>query len=476
MPAYAGPADNSVSVGMVLEPPHLDPTAGAAAAIDEVTYSNIFEGLTKVGPDGAVLPGLAKAWTVSEDGLTYTFTLNSPVKFHDGTPMTAEDVKFSLDRARTEDSVNAQKPLFADIESVDVTAPDTVVIKMKKPVGNFLFNLAQGDAIIVSAKSADNNKSMPIGTGPFKFDKWIQGQEVRLVKNPDYWGEPVALNSASFKMISDPNAAFAAMMSGDLDAFPNFPAPETLVQFEMDPRFKVSIGSTEGETILAMNNKAGPLADVRVRRAISHAIDKQAIIDGAMFGQGTVIGTHFAPHHPAYVDLKDTYALDIEKAKALLAEAGYPEGFTATLKLPPPQYARRGGELIASDLKKIGINLEIIPVEWAQWLSEAFREKNYDFTIVSHVEPMDIGIYARDGYYFNYDSPEVKAMINKLNATVDTEARYALLGDIQRKITEDAVNVYLFQLGKSGVWKADLEGLWENTPVPANDLTKVHWK
>ncbi|WP_310622122.1 ABC transporter substrate-binding protein [Flexibacterium corallicola] len=472
----AAGANTTLNLGMVLEPPHLDPTAGAAAAIDEVTYANVFEGLTRIGPDGSVRPALAKSWEVSEDGKVYTFHLQENVSFHDGTPFTAEDVKFSLGRARAEDSVNAQKQRFHAIDSVEVIDPLTVKVSLNRPAGDLLFNLGWGDAVMVSPETSAKNKTNPIGTGPFKFESWTKGQDVKLVRNEAYWGEPVALESATMKFISDPSSAFAAMMSGDVDAFANYPAPETMAQFEMDPRFKVVIGSTEGETILSTNNKKGPFKDVRVRRAIAHAIDRQSLIEGAMFGLGTPIGTHFAPHHPAYVDLTTTYPLDLEKAKALLAEAGYPEGFKATLQLPPPQYARRGGELIASDLKKVGIELEIIPVEWAQWLSKVYKERDYDLTIVSHTEPMDIGIYARNGYYFNYDSEAFKQIMKDLDATTDTSARYELLRKAQEQITADAVNGYLFQLAKAGVWNANLEGLWENSPIPANDLTQVHWK
>ena len=208
------------------------------------------------------------------------------------------------------------------------------------------------------------------------------------------------------------------MLAGDVDAFANIPAPESLGQFEADPRFEVVIGSTEGETILTMNNGKPPFDDLRVRRAVAHALDREAIVDGAMFGYGTPIGSHFAPHHPAYVDLTGRYPHDPEKAKSLLAEAGLAEGFKATIKLPPPTYARRGGEIIAAQLAKVGIELEIVPVEWAQWLEQVFRGKDYDLTVVSHTEPMDINIYGRDDYYFAYESEAFKATLAKLDATV----------------------------------------------------------
>lgn len=474
---WAGAAlaqQTDISIGMVLEPPNLDPTAGAAAAIDEVVYANVFEGLTRFGPDGSVNPGLAESWAVSEDGTTYTFTLRDGVTFHDGSAMTAEDVVFSLDRARAEGSTNAQPGLFANIVSVEATDDLTVVVTLDGPDGAFPFDMAWGDAVIVAPESAETNATNPIGTGPFRFANWVQGDRVELVRNDAYWGTPVALSAATFRFITDPNAAFAAMMAGDVDAFPNFPATETLAQFEADPRFSVIVGSTEGETILAMNNGAAPLDDIRIRQAIAHAINRQDIIDGAMFGYGTPIGTHFAPHNPDYVDLLALSPHDPERARAILAEAA-PDGLTLRLALPPPAYARRGGEIIAAQLREVGIETEITNMEWADWLERVFRGRDFDLTIVSHTEPMDIGIYARPDYYFQYARPEFVALNETLARTTDPGQRSSLLSEMQQIIAEDHVNGYLFQLAKTGVANANIEGLWENSPTQANDLTGVRW-
>ncbi|NCO21375.1 MAG: ABC transporter substrate-binding protein [Rhodobacterales bacterium] len=473
--ATAATAQDAITVAVQLEPPNLDPTGGAAGAIDTVLYSNVFEGLTRFASDGSIIPGLAQSWEISEDGLTYTFTLRDGVTFHDGTTMDADDVKFSLDRARAEDSTNAQKGLFAPIDTVEVVNPLTVKVTLKQPTGMFLFNMAWGDAVIVAPESIAGIANTPIGTGAFKFAQWVQGDRIDLVKNPDYWGTPALLDRATFKFISDPTAAFAAVMAEDVDAFVGFPAPENLPQFQADPRFQVLIGNTEGETILAMNNKMPPFNDVRVRRAVAHAIDRQAIIDGAMFGLGTPIGTHFAPHNPAYVDLTDLSQFDPAMSKKLLAEAGLADGFTTTLKLPPPSYARRGGEIIASQLRAVGITAEIETQEWPLWLENTFKGKDFGLTIVSHTEPMDIGIYANPEYYFQYGKPEFVALMDKLNATTDPEGRTALLQQAQRMIADDYVNAYLFELAIPTVAKAGLQGLWLNQPTQAVDLTGVSW-
>jgi peptide/nickel transport system substrate-binding protein len=470
--AFAARTD--LVIGVQLEPPHLDPTAGAAAAIDEVVYANVFEGLTRIGPKGEVLPALAESWTISDDGKVYTFKLHTGVKFHDGSDFNADDVKFSLDRTRAENSTNAQKGLFAAIDTVEVVDPATVKVTLKNPQGSFLYNMGWGDAVIVAPESAETNKEKPIGTGPFKFESWAKGSAITLVKADGYWGDPVALDKAEFRIIPDAAAAIPALLSGDVQAFPSTPA-DAVAQIKDDPRFKVVIGTTEGETILSTNNKKPPFDNLKVRQAMAYAIDRQAIIDGASAGYGTPIGSHFAPHNPAYVDLTGTYPHDVEKAKALLKEAGFEKGIKATLKLPPVPYARLGGEIVASELRDVGIDLQIIPVEWADWLKQVFTEKDYDLTIVSHTEPNDIDIYSRKDYYFNYDNPAFDKVIAALNLTSDEAKRTELYKQAQKIIADDAVNGFLFELPKIGVWDAKLEGLWENAPIQANDLTKVKW-
>jgi len=473
-PAVAAPR-NDLNVSLQLEPPNLDPTTGgAASAIREVTYANIFEGLTRIDATGSVQPDLAKAWDISADGLTYTFHLHDGVKFHDGTPFTAADVKFTLDRDRDAKSVSAQKQLFTAIASVDVLDPLTVKVTLSQPNGDFLYNMGWGDAVIVSPKSAATNAANPIGTGPFKFVDWVKGDHIDLARNPDYWGTPAKLDKASFKFIADPTAATAALLAGDVDASPEFPAPEALAQIKADPRFVVVVGSTEGETVLAINNGHKPLGNVKVREAIAHAIDRKAIIDGAMFGLGTPIGTFFPPDNPAYVDLTAQSNFDPEKSKALLKEAGVTD-LTLALKLPPPPYARNGGQIIAQELANVGIKTTVTNVEWSDWLKTVFTDKDYDLTIVSHVEPNDIGIFARDDYYFDYHSDAFKKVMSDLNNTTDPAKRKALLQAAQKQLADDYVVGFLFEFPNIVVANKDVRGLWPNSPIPAVDLTAVSW-
>ncbi|MEM6849777.1 MAG: ABC transporter substrate-binding protein [Pseudomonadota bacterium] len=461
-------------VGMALEPPHLDPTAGAAAAIDEIVYANLFEGLTAIASDGSVEPALATAWTQPDDGLSWTFTLRDGVTFHDGSAFDADVAAFSLDRARAEGAPNAQPQLFQTIDRVEVVDPTTLTIHLSTPDADLPYAMGWGDAVMVHPDSADENMTAPVGTGPFRLDAWRRGDRVRLVPFEGYWGNTPQLPSVEFAFIADPTVALSAMLAGDVHAFPNFPAPESLPLLEGDARYRVEIGTTEGETILAINSRRTPLDDVRVRRAIASSIDRQALVDGAMFGTATPIGAPMPPHNAAYLDLTSVNAYDPDRARALLAEAGV-QDLSLTLTLPPPAYARRSGELIAAQMRAVGIDVSLRPVEWAEWLTKAFRGKDYDLTIVAHTEPSDINIYTRPDYYFHVPNERVSEIVAALDSTVDTDERVALLQEAQRLIADDAVNGFLFQLPKIGVWDARLDGLWSDSPVQANDVTDVRW-
>ncbi len=469
-------AKDSVTIGMTLEPPTLDPTSGAAQAIREVVLQNIFEGLVAMDRTGKIVPALAESWTITTDGLTYAFKLRPNARFHDGTPLSSRDVKFSFERAVAPDSTNAQRWIFTPIAAIETPDPVSVVIKLKQPTANFVYGLAWGDAIIVSPASAANNKTSPVGTGPFKFARWNRGDRLEFERNAEYWGQKPALARAVFRFIGDPQAQVAALRAGDIDAFTNLSAPEAIPQLKADPKLKVTLGKTEGETILAMNNGKAPFSDIRVRQAIAHVLDRKTIALGVYGFDLDYIGSHFSPLHPAYVDLTGTYPVDIAKAKSLLAAAGFPNGFSCTLRLPPPAYARRGGEIIAALLAQIGINASIEPLEFPQWLERVFRGKDFDLTVIAHTEPLDIGNYARDDYYFQYKNPEFKALIGKIDVTLDEAERNKLYGEAQRMLASDAVNGFLFILPKLTVTRADLEGMWTDWPLPLTPLAEVRWR
>jgi peptide/nickel transport system substrate-binding protein len=473
--AYAAPRTD-ITIGIQLEPTNLDPTTGgAAAAIRTVTDLNIFNGLTKIDKDGATQPDLATSWDISPDGLTYTFHLKTDVKFSDGTPFTADDVKWTLDRDRAADSKSAQKQLFANIASVDVVDPATVKVTLTQPQGDFLYDMGWGDAVIVSQKTAETNVTNPVGTGPYEVSEWVKADHITLVPNSNYTGTKPALDKVTFKFISDPTAASSAVQAGDVDVFSAFPAPELLDQFKSDPRFQVIVGSTQGETILAMNNAHPPLDNVKVREAIAHALNRKEIIDGAQFGYGTPIGSFFPPGDPAYIDLTSISNFDPDKSKQLLADAGVKD-LSLTFKVPPAAYARAAAPIIQQELANVGIKVNVVNVEWADWIANVFQGAyDYDLTMVSHVEANDFAAFGKPGYYINYKADALNALVTELGKTTDPAKQISIKQDIQKQLANDFAAGYLFELPNITVAAKDVQGLWENAPQPTLDASALSW-
>jgi peptide/nickel transport system substrate-binding protein len=465
---------DSIVMAMALEPsPGLDPTGGAASSIAEVTLYNIYETLTKINPDGTVTPLLAESWEVSPDLTTYTFKLRRGVKFHNGEPFTAHTVKYAFDRAGAEKSTNKDKRTFAAL-STRVVDDHTVVLLTKEIDPDFPFLMGQATSVIVEPKSADSNMTKPVGTGPYTLENWVKGSSISLKKWPGYRNaNAIKLNRATFRFIADPAAQVAAMLAGDIDAFPRV-TPRSVEQFKGNPRFQVVVSGSRAKTIMAMNNQKKPFDDVRVRRAVNMAIDRKAVIQGAGDGYGVPIGSYYPPSAPGYVDLTSANAYNPDKARALLKEAGV-NNLDVTLTLPPPPYARQGGEVIASQLSKVGINAKLQNVEWAQWLSNVYGARNYDLTIVSHVEPFDLGNFAKPNYYWNYHSTKFNDLYAKYKNTGNAGERMKLLGDIQRLIAEDAPMAFLYQPQWVTVANKNVRGLWKDMPIFANDLSGLSW-
>ncbi|EJJ30946.1 ABC transporter substrate-binding protein [Rhizobium sp. CF142] len=472
-------AKTTLNLGMSVEPAGLDPTIAAPVAIGQVTWQNIFEGLVSIDETGKVQPQLAKSWEISPDGLTYTFKLQSGVKFHDGEAFDSAAAKFALDRARGKDSVNPQKRFFASIASIDTPDTETLVLHLSSPTGSLIYWLGWPASVMVGPKSAADDKTTPVGTGPFKFSTWTKGDHVEMVKNADYWNKEgsAKLDKVTFRFINDPQAQAAALKSGDLDAFPEFAAPELMSAFDGDARLTTKVGNTELKVVAGMNNARKPFDDKRVRQALMMAIDRQTVIDGAWSGLGTAIGSHYTPNDPGYQDATGVLPYNVEKAKALLAEAGYPNGFTFTIKSPQMAYAPRSAQVMQAMFAEIGVTMNIEPTEFpAKWVKDVMTSRDYDMTIVAHAEPMDIDIYSRDPYYFNYKNPAFNDLMKKVQETTDPAAQAKIYGDAQKILAEDVPALYLFVMPKLGVWDKKLKGLWENEPIPSNVLRNVSWE
>jgi peptide/nickel transport system substrate-binding protein len=471
-PVYGG----TLRVALEGEPPGLDPTTNPSAIIDRVVYNNLFEGVVKFDRLGKIVPGLAETWTVSEDGKVYTFRLRRGVRFHNGQAFTAADVKYTLDLAKDpENKTKTHMEYYKDIASVDVIDDHTVRITLNTVNSMFFYDLARGDSVIVPRDMQPAMKTNPIGTGPFMFKEWIKGDRVTLVKYGQYYRTGVPyLDEVIFKFIDTPPARNAALKAGDIDVIGYLASPETAIEFDKDARFKVYNGVTTGDVIMSTNNSRKPFNDVRVRRAMAHAIDRRAIIEGAMFGYGTPIGTHMSPVNSNYVDLTWMYPHDPEKARQLLAEAGYPNGFDAVIKLPPRyDYSKRSGEIIADLFKKVGINLKIELIEWGQWIDRVYRNADYDLTVIGHVEAFDIGIYANPNYYFRYDNPKFQEVIKRARESADPVYQSRLYAIAQYILADDAVNGFLFEAPSLPAMRKEVMGWWKDYPAIAHDVTAV---
>jgi peptide/nickel transport system substrate-binding protein len=475
--ALAQSKKDTVTLAMVLEPSKLDPTMAAELAIGEIVHYNILEGLTKINLDGSVTPLLAESWSMDPDGKSYTFKLRKGVKFQDGEPFDSSAVKFSFERAKDEKSTNKAKgAVFNNISSIAAPDPQTVILTLNNADGNFLFRMGENTAVILHPKSAANTATKPIGTGPYLFDDWKKGNSITLTKWDGFRdAKSIKIKKVTFRFISDPAARVAALLAGDIDGVPRLDAPQAVKQLQADPRFVVEIGSTAGKGIMTINNKKKPFDDVRVRRALMHAIDRKAFIDGVLEGFAKPIGSHFAPTDAGYVDLTGMYPYDPEKAKALLKEAGVATPLNVTLTLPPPQYARKGGEVVAAMLAKVGVIAKIENVEWAQWLGGTFKG-NFDLTIVNHAEPLDYMQYANTAYYWGYDSKAFRDLAAKHAAEGNPKERARLFAEMQKMLATDCVNAYLFNPSQPSVARKGLKGLWSSSPIFANDMSAVSWQ
>jgi peptide/nickel transport system substrate-binding protein len=473
----AAPAQNLVLQGAT-EPPGLDLTATPASATATVVFYNVQEALVKVDRHGKLVPWLAERWNTS-DNKNYTFFLKRGVRFHNGREMRAADVKFVFDRALNPETKHPAVKQYEVIGDIIVKDDYTITFALKSTNANFLWTMARQGSVIYPREAVETLKSEPIGTGPYKLNEWVRGDRIVLVKNGDYHVKGLPkIDRVTLRFIPDANAALAALKAGDVDASMFGLGPEHVPDLQKDPRFQVIVGETTNDVIMSMNNSKKPFSDVRVRRAITHGINKPDVVKGAMFGLGRVLGTNVDPLNPYFVDMSGAMPYDPAKAKKLLAEAGYPNGFETVLKVAPQYYYTvRTGEVLADQLQKIGVKIKIEQIEWGQWLSRVWKDADYDLTIIGHAEAWDIANYANPKYYFRYDSAEFQKLFQESEVTVDDKARRELYVKMQKKLVEDAPVVWLYIHPRLAVTKKGLQGLWKDLPAGAGvmDLSEVSW-
>jgi peptide/nickel transport system substrate-binding protein len=364
-------AQGNLAVQVPAEPPGLDLTASPASAIAAIVHYNVQECLVKVDKSGKLVPWLADRWYTT-DSKNYTFFLKRGVRFHNGRELRAADVKFVLERAANPETKHPFQKRYEIIREIIVKDDYTVSIALKEVNANFLLEMARQGSVIYPREAVETLKSAPIGTGPFTVADWVRGDRVVLAKNKDYHVKGLPhLDKVTFRFIPDPNSALAALKSGDIDVSAFGLGPENVVDLKKDPRFQVILGDTTNDVILAMNNSKKPYSDRRVRLAITEAINKEEVLKGAMFGLGRILGSNVDPLNPYFVDMSKAVPYDPAKAKKLLAEAGYPNGFEAVLRVSPQYYYTvRTAEVLVSQLAKVGVKVKIEQIEWPQWLSQ----------------------------------------------------------------------------------------------------------
>jgi peptide/nickel transport system substrate-binding protein len=470
-------APNRLIVQSQTEPPGLDMTATPATATSGVIFYNVQEALVKVDRHGKLVPWLAERWHTA-DNRNYTFFLKKGVRFHNGRELRAADVKFVLERAANPETKHPFQKRYEIIREIIVKDDYTVSIALKEVNANFLLEMARQGSVIYPREAVDTLKSAPMGTGPFTVADWVRGDRVVLAKNKDYHVKGLPhLDKVTFRFIPDPNSALAALKSGDVDVSSFGLGPENVVDLKKDPRFQVILGDTTNDVILAMNNSKKPYSDRRVRLAITEAINKEEVLKGAMFGLGRILGSNVDPLNPYFVDMSKAVPYDPAKAKKLLAEAGYPNGFEAVLRVSPQYYYTvRTGEVVVSQLAKVGVKVKIEQIEWPQWLSQVYKDASYDLTIIGHAEPWDIGNYANPNYYFRWDNKDFQALYKESEQTVDEKKRREQYARLQKMMADEAPVVWLYMHPRLVVAKKGVTGIWRDLPISSLDLTEVAWQ
>jgi peptide/nickel transport system substrate-binding protein len=464
-----------LSVGFTAMPDSMDPTTNSAVAIAEALVYNVYETLVKLDSSGNIRPLLATEWSVSDDKLTYTFTLRSDAKFASGATVDATAVQASIERIMSDPGITpvnkAQMACVSTVRAIDST---TVEVVLSEQSNIWLYNMAGSMGIIIDP-SADSATlaTTPAGSGPYTLKEWRKGEMIVLAKNTSYWGTPASFDTVNLKYYADPNAMVTAMLSGDLDIVSNLSAPQTLGQFSDTTKYQSIVGNTNGEIVMGFNHHNAALQDVRVRQAICYGLDRQALRDSVWAGVGTLIGSMVSPTDPWYQDLASRYSFDPTKAKELLAEAGYAAGLTLRLRIPTLPYATGSAQFIVSQLGDVGINVVVDELEFpARWVQEVMSDGNYDLTIVSHIEPRDIYKWADSTYYWHYDNSEFQQLIAA--ALIAPEAtEISLMQQAAKVLADDAAADFLWLLPSIKVARVGLSGIPENAIGWSFDLTTI---
>lgn len=428
--------DATLQVGLVLEPTNLDIRHTSGAALEQILIDNIYEGLISRTQENEIIPRLASDYEVSEDGLTYTFTLNDGITFHSGTALTSADVVASYEAVRTDATLQGNAE-FASVASITAPDPTTVQIVLTEPNQNFLFSLTGPAGLVFQAGDTTDLKTAENGTGPFTLTRWNKGSTITFARNDAYWGEPAGVAEVEFQYIPDFTAGVNTALDGGVQVLTAVD-PNLASQLEGD--FTLTTGRTTDKATLAFNNAKAPLDDVRVREALRLAIDHEGLVEAV--GAGSTLYGPIPELDPGYEDLSDVVSYDPEKAKELLAEAGQ-EDLELTLTIPS-FYGTTVPKVLISDFQKVGVTLDVDSVEFPTWLEDVYTNHDYDLSFVLHVEPRDFGNFANPDYYFGYDNAEVQGLYADALAEVDPDKSAELLAKAARIVSEDHAADWLY--------------------------------
>ena len=474
----AAPVANEITVGIAQDlDDSLDPHKTVKAGTREVMF-NVFEGLVKPTPDGDLTPAVAESYTVSKDRLTYTFTLREGVKFHNGDTVTAEDVVYSINRcaAATETGI-VQVEAFSVIQSIEAVDERTVTITIAEPSNEFLSYLT----VAVLPADYDQQDTAPIGTGPFEFVSRAAQDSVVLEKFDEYWGTPANLDKVTLKIIENADSLMMSLQSGAIDLCSHLTSTQVA---QLGDDFNVAEGTMNLVQAMYLNNAEKPFDDVRVRQALCYAVDKQAIIDIAFDGYGSPIGSSMYPAFGKYFDdsLTNYYTKDVDKAKALLADAGYPNGFEMTITVPSNYKPHMDtAEVLVQQLADIGVKATIQPIEWESWVSDVYAGRQFQSTVVG-VDASTMtarallerftSTYGKN--FINYNNAEYDALFQQVLASNDDAEQTALYKQMEQNLTENAANVYIQDLADLVAVRKGLEGV-TFYPIYVLDLATIRY-
>ncbi len=468
----ADPGQDALTIGLVAEPASLDFTTTDGAAIPQALLYNVYETLVKVDQDGELAGALASDWEVSEDGLTYTFTLVEDAVFGNGEEFTADDVVFSIERVQSEAWTISLKSQMDVVESVEATDEHEVTVTLSEPSNSWLYSMTTRVGAMFDEEGVDDLAASPIGTGPYTFGEWARGTSITLERNADYWGEEPFFDQVTLQYFQDPTALNNAMLTGSINVIGTVQAPESLAEFEGED-YQIIEGTTNGEVVLSFNNGAEPFDDLLVRQAARHAIDHQALMDTCWAGRGTLIGSMVPPTDPWYEDRTGDYPYDLEGAQALLDEAGA-EGVEVRLRVPTLPYAVACGTVVESMLEEAGFEVTIDQLEFpATWLEDVFTNADYEMSIIAHVEPRDVrAVFGNPDYYTKYGTNELAELLDEADAGTEEE-QIAAMQDAAELLSQDAAADFLFLLPNLIVAEPGITGLPENAITESFDLSQL---